>query len=181
MVAHLRPSARLHAGGAKGRSHCGGDNMARRTTGFGRSALSSAALCTLAALTVIPPVSGCREKRESTTVRELVGTVEEIDLNARKVKVKAYIEKHEAYETFLVDVTDETEILINGSLATLKDVREGERAEGRVRVTKHEGKTQLTALAVSIERGEVLAAPGTEAAPPPGGAAPAAVGTTGPP
>lgn len=130
-------------------------------------------------------VTGCPENRESTTVIELVGTVEKIDRNNRRVEVKTFIEKHGQYQTFTVHVTDETEILINGSLATLADVREGERAEGRVRVTKEDDKRVFTALAVNIERGEVLSAPGAAASPPPGGspaptAAPGAeIGTSG--
>ena len=91
-----------------------------------------------------------------------MGTVEEIDLTGRRVKVRAYLEKHETYETFDVQVTEDTEILINGALAKMDDVRVGERAEGRIRVTRRDGKTALTALAVSIERGEVLSAPDTK-------------------
>lgn len=130
----------------------------------------------LLGLGLLASIAGCPNRGESTTVREVVGTIEEIDLQNKRVKVKAYLEKHETYETFLVHVTNETEILINGSLATLNDVKEGERAEGRVRVNRSEGRTELTALAVSIERGEVLAAPSAE----PGAAdAPAQQGTSG--
>lgn len=107
--------------------------------------------------------SGCREEREKISIREVVGTIEEIDLNRQQVKVRAYIEKHETYDTFTVEVTPDTEILINGSLATLADVRVGERAEGTVEVARRDGATVLTARAVTIERGEVLTAPGAQA------------------
>ncbi|HRX85056.1 MAG TPA: hypothetical protein P5572_08565 [Phycisphaerae bacterium] len=127
------------------------------------------ALALLAAAALLP-LTGCPEKSESSMVKELAGTVEEIDLPHHRVKVKAYLEKHGTYETFTVNVNDETEILINGSLASLEDVREGERAEGRVRVTRTDDRTELTALAVNIDRGEVLAAPGSGEKPAPSSA-----------
>jgi len=106
--------------------------------------------------------SGCPDEREKTRTEEVVGTIEEIDLKNRRVKVRAYLEKHETYQTFEVQVTDDTEILINGALANMEDARVGERAEGTIRITRNEGKSALTAIAVKIERGEVLSAPGAD-------------------
>ncbi|MCB9849491.1 MAG: hypothetical protein H6817_02160 [Phycisphaerales bacterium] len=105
--------------------------------------------------------AGCPDEQEKSRVMEVVGTIESIDMANNKVKVRAYLEKHETYQTFDVQVTDDTEILINGALGTMADARVGERAEGRIRATRNDGKTVLTALSVSIERGEVLSAPET--------------------
>jgi hypothetical protein len=115
----------------------------------------------LLCITAMLPLAGCSDRKESTRVEEVVGTIEEIDLANNRVKVKAYVEKQESYHTFVVHISDDTEVMINGSLAKLTDVHEGERAEGRVRITRKDGVTTFTALAVKIERGEVLAAPGT--------------------
>jgi hypothetical protein len=128
-----------------------------------------AAVLTLCAM---PLIAGCPDDKEQAKVKRVAGTIESIDLTKKKVQVKAYLEKHEVYQTFDVLVTDETEIMINGAVARMEDVRVGERAEGEVRVSRQDGKTQLTALSVTIERGEVLAAPGANDASDPASASP---------
>ena len=104
-------------------------------------------------------LAGCPEDRPKPDIREVVGTIEQVDTTHNVVKVRSYVAKHEAYSTFMVHVTDETEIMINGSLAKLGDLRLGERAEGRIRIDKQSGGNTFTALAVKVERGEVLQAP----------------------
>ena len=56
---------------------------------------------------------------------------------------------------------DETEILINGALAKLADLRPGERAAGTVRVARTEnGNKRLIAISIHVDRAEVLVSPG---------------------
>jgi len=116
---------------------------------------------------ILVGVTGCPEDRPKTSVREVVGTIEQVDTNSNVVKVRAYVAKHEAYNTFTVRVNDETEIMINGTLAKLGDLRVGERAEGRILIEKLDGANVFTAQAVKVERGEVLQAPSDRGESPP--------------
>ncbi len=107
--------------------------------------------------------AGCAEDKDEPNIEEVVGTVESIDLAKKRVMVRTYREKRETYETFPVYVTDETEILINGALADMEDVKVGERAEGRIRIEREPTGTRFVALSVRLERSEVLTAPGANA------------------
>jgi hypothetical protein len=105
---------------------------------------------------------GCSESEDKPTVRELEGTIESIDDQARAVRVRFYLEKEGVEMTETVHVTDETEIFINGALARFGDVKEGERAKGTVRIEKQDGGQRLvTALRVHIKRAEVIKATDT--------------------
>lgn len=123
-------------------------------------------------------VLGCREDKPAVRTLAVSGTIEEIDLPNRTVQVSAFVEKLGREETFTVHVTDDTELLINGSLAKVEDVRVGERAEGDIRVIKENGSRKYVALRVQIERAEVVRAPGA-ASPAPPDAGTTAVGTNG--
>lgn len=125
--------------------------MTRRIIRNGRTWLMIAAIA-------CGSLGGCTEREGEPKVVSLKGVVERIDRQNREVTVRFYSEKRDAELTQVVRVTDETEILINGALATLTDVKEGERAEGSIRVTKSADATVYTALRVQIIRADPLKA-----------------------
>ena len=125
--------------------------MTKRIIRNGRCWLIIAAVaCTVPA--------GCSERTHEPKVVSLKCVVERIDRQNKEVTVRFYSEKRDAELTEVVRVTDETEILINGALARLADVKEGERAEGSIRVTKSADATVYTALRVQIIRADPLKA-----------------------
>jgi hypothetical protein len=99
---------------------------------------------------------GCKDREPEATVREMEGVIEAIDVDNKTVKVRFYNEKRKTEMSVAVNVTDETEILINGALAQMTDVKEGERAHGTIRVKQVDDDFELTALRVEIKRAEPL-------------------------
>jgi len=113
-----------------------------------------------AALTITLLLAGCGPDRERPKTRQVTGTVEKINLETGVVQVRAYSEKHEQEFDAEVRVTDDTEIMINGALVGLDDVRVGETAKGTVRIERTEDDRPLfIALRVQIARQEALIAP----------------------
>ena len=101
---------------------------------------------------------GCTEEKKKTHIEEVTGTIESI--GPRKVVVRTYSKKHNKELTFDVEVDSETEILINGSIASIKDLKIGETAFGSVRIVEKDDDTKIiTAVKVRVERAEVLKAP----------------------
>ena len=105
-------------------------------------------------------LGGCAEKEKETEVVDVEGTVEKIDVPGQSVVVRTYNRKHDREIRATVHVTDNTEILINGSLAKLDDVKVGETAFGSVKVIKENGNRRFVALRVRVEREESMTAPG---------------------
>jgi hypothetical protein len=128
----------------------------------GRDRVATLWMASLAAtLLILAPA--CSEEKSKDDVREVAGTVESIDPDKKIVKVRTYLEKRERYQPFPVLVTDDTEILINGALARLEDVRVGEQAEGTIRIVRDDNSMRFIALKVRIRRSEVIEAPGADA------------------
>ena len=106
-------------------------------------------------LAVVFLVPGCRTDDEGVKVESLEGKVEKIVLNrdgTGEITVAYFSEKHNQDVTGTGMVTKETEIMINGVVATLGDIREGERVRGEVRIEKIGGKKVKTALKINIDR-----------------------------
>lgn len=117
-------------------------------------------LLVLSIASAVSLFSGCSEDKKKTHVEEVAGTIERIDHAAGIVAVRSYSPKHNKEMVFEVEVTPETELLINGSIATLRDLKIGESASGSVRIVQKEDKTRIiTAVKVRVERAEVLKAP----------------------
>ena len=98
---------------------------------------------------------GCRDDKDNVEVMTLRGTVEKIELGSGDtgtIHVRYYSEKHKEEIVGVGEVTPETEILINGVVAKLSDIKEGERVRGEVRVEKRGGKQVQIALRISIDR-----------------------------
>ncbi len=101
--------------------------------------------------------AGCAEKESQPEVISLEGKIEKIERQTDttgKITVVYYNEKQKQEVPGTGVVTKETEIMIDGAVATLKDLREGERVRGEVRVDKKDGKKVQTALKIYAERGK---------------------------
>ncbi len=99
--------------------------------------------------------AGCRRNEPSFEVFTLEGRIEKIDLTSDKtgeITVLYYSEKHGQDMTGTGLVTTETEIMINGALAELADLREGDRVRGEVRIDRKRGEKIQTALKIHVDR-----------------------------
>ncbi|UCE60758.1 MAG: hypothetical protein JSU63_03205 [Phycisphaerales bacterium] len=110
--------------------------------------ISAAALLLLSA-------AACRDKDPGFEVVTLEGKVESIEIKpdgTGKITVLYYSEKHKQDMVGSGLVTKNTEIMINGALAQLKDIREGEHVRGEVRIEKKNNQKRQTALKIYIDR-----------------------------
>lgn len=106
-------------------------------------------------LTTLILLGGCNKNEESFKVQSLQGKVERIEINpdgTGKITVLYFSEKDHQEITGTGLVTKETEILINGSVAALTDIREGERIRGEVRIVKKGEERIQVALKIYIDR-----------------------------
>jgi len=100
---------------------------------------------------------GCGEKQKQAEIISLEGKVEKIERTSDttgKITVAYYSEKKEQEIHVTAQVTKDTEIMINGAAATLKDLREGERVRGDGRIEKKGGKKDpvQTVLKIHVDR-----------------------------
>lgn len=109
-------------------------------------------LLPLAVALIVP---GCSKKDEGPKVMPLVGKVEKIDVHSDgtgELTVLYYSEKHKQEVLGTAIVTEDTEIMIDGTVASLKDIREGEQVRGEVRIDKKGDERIHTVLKITIER-----------------------------
>ena len=101
-------------------------------------------------------VAGCAAKSETPQVIPLEGKVEKVELGGTDgmgtITVTYYSEKQKQEVSGTAHVNKETEILINGAIGTLKDIRVGERVSGEVRVEKRKGERIQTVLKMRLDR-----------------------------
>ena len=115
----------------------------------------SARCVTLMALAVTLIVPGCSKKDEGPKVLPLEGRIEKIDARSNgtgELTVLYYSEKHKQEILGTAVVTKDTEIMIDGTVSSLKDIREGERVRGEVRIDKKGDERIHTVLKLTIER-----------------------------
>jgi len=108
-----------------------------------------------AALAALIGTSGCNEEKDDFEIVALQGRVEKITLtgdDVGEISVHYYSEKHKEEIVGTGKVTKETEILINGVVAKLKDIREGERIRGDVRIEKKGGQQTRVVLKIVVDR-----------------------------
>jgi len=85
----------------------------------------------------------------------LEGKIEQIDRTTDEtgeITVLYYSEKHKQDMLGAGLVTRETEIMINGAMAKLKDLREGDRVRGEVRVEGKGKQKRQIALKIYVDR-----------------------------
>jgi hypothetical protein len=133
-----------------------------RHSAVGKGLASIVVMAVLAGL-----AGGCERERDRDSIVEMEGIISEIDAPREVVTVRAYLAKHKLEREFEVHATEETEILINGSLATLSDLKIGEKAVGTIRIERDGDDKRYVALSVQIERAEVIVAPHAKQGPAP--------------
>jgi len=99
-------------------------------------------------------IAGCSKYDEEPEHRQIEGTVEKLNLDKGEVAMRFFHKKTQTEQVISGMVTDQTEVLINGRVAALKDIRLKER----ITVTgyrKGSGRNaQIVAVKVEIERAE---------------------------
>lgn len=114
-------------------------------------------------------ISGCSKSQDSFEVMTLQGKIEEIDTTSEttgEITVLYYSEKHKQDMMGTGLITAETEIMINGAISKLADLREGDRVRGEVRVEKKRGEKIQTALKIYVDRAKP-SGPSDDVIPPP--------------
>jgi transcription termination factor Rho len=100
-------------------------------------------------------VGGCREAVPEIEVVSLEGRIEKVERTSDttgKISVLYYSDKHKQEVMGVGEVTTATEILINGAVARLADLKEGDKVRGEVRVVKHKGERTTTAIKIYVDR-----------------------------
>ncbi len=98
---------------------------------------------------------GCGDKGDGYELIPLEGKIESVRMfqgGTGEITVSYHSEKHGQEITGTGLVTRETEIMINGIIARLQNLREGERIRGEVRVEKKRGKKIQTVLKIYVDR-----------------------------
>jgi len=132
-------------------------------TAYTRNEIRSivAALAIVAAMSTLP---GCKDKAEGPAVFPLEGKVEKVELNSPdnsgKITVTYYNEKQRQEVTDTAQLTPETEVMVNGALGTLRDIKIGEKIRGEVRIDKKGGDRVKTVLKIRIDRAKAENKPG---------------------
>ncbi len=100
---------------------------------------------------------GCRRNEPGFEVLSLQGKIEKLDVNSDEtgeITLLYYSEKQGQDIIGAGLVTRETEIMINGAIAKLSDLREGDRVRGEVRLERKRGEKIQTALKIYVDRPE---------------------------
>lgn len=104
---------------------------------------------------VLAGCPGCKDREPESDILALDGKVEKIEIagdDSGKITVEYYNEKQGQNTLGTGLVTKETEIIINGVASTIKDIRQGDRVHGEVRIDKKGESRVQTALKITIDR-----------------------------
>lgn len=113
-------------------------------------------LARFAVVLFVTGVGGCSNNNPSVDYRQLEGTVEKIDLVSGRVTLRYRHPKTNEERKVEGAVTKETEILVNGKLAELKDIRVGEHISVHGRVERIGKVRRITALKIVVNRDETV-------------------------
>ena len=94
---------------------------------------------------------GCKPKKPRMKIVIVEGTVEKIERSSKRVHFRFLHKKLGNYTTDNAQVDKDTEILINGKLSKLEDVKEGDTAEVTLQWPRDK-KDERTILKVKINR-----------------------------
>jgi len=117
-----------------------------------RFSMSMLAYCVLSIGLV--HIVGCGQEKAEPEIQTRTGTVLSIDEATGKVAMSFYHKKKQIEVTIEGTVTPQTEILINGRIAKMNEVKIGEKVTVTGRVEKDGARTRLVATKVVIERAE---------------------------
>ena len=110
-------------------------------------------------LLVIPVVlTSCRKAEQSSHVMTMEGRVQKIKLTSDETGQIEVLYRNKDQQEVIgsAAVTQETEVMINGVLGKLADIREGERIRGEVQVRGKGDKRTQTVLKIYIDRAELV-------------------------
>ncbi len=116
---------------------------------------SKTAVLALVLTTIALSATGCSKKDDGPMVMTLEGKVERLDLKANgtgELTVLYFSEKRNQDVAGTASITPETEVLIDGVVATAKEIRIGERIRGDVRVDKKGDKKTQTVVKIYVNR-----------------------------
>ncbi len=101
-------------------------------------------------------LTGCTKEEPRAEVMTLdQAKIEKIEVNADgtgRITVSYYSEKQSQDVVGIGEITKETEIMINGAVAKLSELRKGERVRGEVRIEKKGDKKTQVALKIYVNR-----------------------------
>ena len=103
--------------------------------------------------------AGCRKDDPEFQVVSLDGRVEKVSAapdGTGEVTVSYFSKKHQQDVVGKGTITKETEIMINGVLASLSDLREGDRVRGQVRIDGSGDDGRQIALKIMVDRPKPL-------------------------
>jgi hypothetical protein len=94
----------------------------------------------------------CGHKNAEPEHRIIEGVAESIDVGTNQVSMRWYNPKKQSEMLVSGTVTDTTEILINGRVARLEDIKVGEKVKVAGRIVKDSGSVQLVATLIEVTR-----------------------------
>lgn len=101
-------------------------------------------------------ISGCRKEDQEPEFRSVEGVIQNVDLANSRVTLRFYNERHKTYVTVTGQATPETEIEINGVIATLQDLRVGERITAEGLVKGKGDNLEVIARKITVQRAETI-------------------------
>lgn len=110
-------------------------------------------------------ISGCRKEDHEPEFRSVEGVIQNVDLVKSRITLQFYNERHKRYVTVTGQATPETEIEINGVIATLKDLRVGERITAEGLVKGKGDNLEVIARKITVQRAETIRRESTDATP----------------
>jgi hypothetical protein len=94
----------------------------------------------------------CGHKNTEPEHRTIEGVAESIDPSSNQVSMRWYNPRKQVDMKVVGTVTDQTEILINGRVARLEDIKLGEKVKVTGRIMKDSGSPQLIATRIEVTR-----------------------------
>jgi len=101
-------------------------------------------------------VGGCRKESKEPSIVQLEGKIERITARPDGTGeiILVYTDKRGEPAKGIGEVTPETEIMINGAVAKLQDIREGEHVRGQVQIDKKHKDRKPIAVSIHVDRAQ---------------------------
>jgi len=109
----------------------------------------------VAAFSLVGTAGGCSKQDDTPKVVTLEGKIDDLVLNddgTGELTVLYHSEKRNQDVLGTARITPETEVLIDGVVATAKEIHVGERIRGDVRVDKKGNKKTQTVVKIYVDR-----------------------------
>lgn len=114
---------------------------------------------------LIVSIHGCRKEDREPEIRSVEGVIQNLDLANSRITLRFYNERHKRYVTVTGQATPETEIEINGVIATLQDLRIGERITAEGLVKGKGDNLEVIARTITVQRAETIRRESTDTTP----------------